>query len=273
MAIVNDTLAVIGAGNMGEAIIAGMLHANRIRPDQVVCADQSDERLAVMRERYGVHTATTVEAIAAAAVVLLAVKPQNVSELLTATGTTFTAEQTVVTIVAGVPISVYENAISAPVSLIRAMPNTPAQLGVGVTALAAAPTASPSALVVAEEIFGSVGHVVVVNEEQLDAVTAVSGSGPAYVFLFAEALTDAGVTAGLDVETAQALAIATLHGSGVMLRESGHDPATLREMVSSPGGTTVAALASFGRDGFHDVVTRAVLAAKLRAAELAAQAR
>lgn len=267
----DDTLAVIGTGNMGEAIIAGMLAAGRIDADRVVCADQSHARLEVMAGRYGVSTAPTTEAIHAADVVLLAVKPQNVTELLRATAGAFRDGQTVVTIVAGIPTPVYRDAIAASVSVIRAMPNTPAQLGVGVTALAKGQGATDQSMQVASEIFASVGAVVQVDETQLDAVTAVSGSGPAYVFLFAEAFIDAGIAAGLDAATARTLALETLYGSGVMLRDGGREPSELRQMVSSPGGTTVAALASFAADDFAQIVARAVDAAKRRAQELAAE--
>ncbi|MEX2533307.1 MAG: pyrroline-5-carboxylate reductase [Nitriliruptoraceae bacterium] len=267
----NDTLAVIGAGNMGEAIIAGMLAAGRIDAKRVVCADQSPQRLAVMTSRYGVQSAPTIDAIRTAEVVLLAVKPQNLTEVLDETAAAFRDGQTVVTIVAGIPTQIYSEAIPAAVSVVRAMPNTPAQLGVGVTALAKGNGATDASMRAAQEIFASVGAVVEVDEKDLDAVTAVSGSGPAYVFLFAEALIDAGIAAGLDAKTARLLAIETLYGSGVMLRDAGRDPSELREMVSSPGGTTVAALTSFANDGFREMVAGAVAAAKRRAEELATE--
>jgi len=270
---VDDILAVVGAGNMGEAIISGMLAAGRIDAKHVVCADQSTQRLTVMTSRYGVQSASTVDAISAAAVVLLAVKPQNLTELLRETAAAFRDGQTVVTIVAGMPTRIYSEAIPAAVSVVRAMPNTPAQLGVGVTALAKGHGATDASMLAAQEIFASVGAVVEVDEQHLDAVTAVSGSGPAYIFLFAEALIDAGIAAGLDASTARLLAIETLYGSGVMLRDAGREPSELREMVSSPGGTTVAALTSFAKDGFREMVTDAVAAAKRRAEELAAEAK
>lgn len=264
----DGTLLVIGAGNMGEAIIAGMLAAGRIDARRVVCADQSAERLAVMVSRYGVQTASTAEGIYGAQVVLLAVKPQNLADLLHTTAHAFVDGQTVITIVAGIPTGVYRNAIAAEISVIRAMPNTPAQLGVGVTALAKGAGASGQSMREAMEIFASVGAVVEVDETHLDAVTAVSGSGPAYVFLFAESLIEAAVAAGLDVDTARTLALETLYGSAVMLRDGGKDPSALRDMVSSPGGTTVAALNAFAKDGFREAVAHAVAAAKLRAQEL-----
>lgn len=265
------TLAVIGAGNMGEAIVAGMLRAGTISAAQVVCADPSDARLQLMHDRHGVRAASVTDAIAASDIVLLAVKPQNINDVLAQIGGAFRDGQTVVTIVAGIPIDRYSRAIPASVSIVRAMPNTPAQLGVGVTAIALGPGGSPAALEHATEIFSSVGTVVAIDESQLDAVTAVSGSGPAYVFFFTEALIDAGITAGLDTATAHKLAIGTVHGSGVMLRDAGYLPNELREMVSSPGGTTVAALTSLTEQRFATIVTDAVLAAKRRAAELAAE--
>lgn len=268
----NKTLAVIGAGNMGEAIIAGMLARGTVDAEHVVCADQSAARLQLMTDTYGVGSATSADAIGLAQVVLIAVKPQNLSALLAHTGSLFTDGQTVVTIVAGVPIATYRASIDADVAIVRAMPNTPAQLSAGVTAVALSDGASTDALDVATDIFGSVGSVVTVAEAHLDAVTAVSGSGPAYLFMFAEALIAAGVNEGLDEATAKNLAIHTIYGSGVMLRDSGREPGELREMVSSPGGTTVAALASFTDDGFHEMVAHAVRAAARRAKELAGEA-
>lgn len=267
----NEKLAVLGAGNMGEAIIAGMLANGTIEATQVVCVDQSVARMQLMADTYGVRSASAAEAIAFADVVLLAVKPQNVPALMKETGPLFTASQTVVSIVAGVPTATYQAGIDADVAIVRAMPNTPAQLGAGVTAMALADGSRTEALRVANEIFGSVGSVVTVTEDKLDAVTAVSGSGPAYLFMFAEALVAAGVAEGLDEDTAQKLAIHTIYGSGVMLRDSGRLPGELREMVSSPGGTTLAALASFTDHGFHETVVAAVAAAARRAQELAAE--
>lgn len=268
----NETLAVIGVGNMGEAIIAGMLTAGTIDAGHIVCADQSAERLRSITDTHGVRAVTTAEAIRAADVVLLAVKPQNLAELLHDIGDVLRDGQTVITIVAGVPTTTYQAGIRAAVSVVRAMPNTPVQRGAGVTAVALAAGSHPDALQVAHTVFGSVGSVVTVAEDQMDAVTAVSGSGPAYLFFFTEALIEAGEAAGLDRAIAKELAIHTVYGSGVMLKDAGREPHELRTMVSSPGGTTVAALASMTTDGFTQMVQNAVAAAVARARELAAEA-
>ncbi len=266
----DGVLAVVGTGRMGEAVLGGLLGAGVLTPEQVVCADPVRPRREEVHRRYGVEvTADTASAIDGADVVLVAVKPQVLGDLLRREAASFTAEQTVLSIVAGVPTSTFEAALPEGIAVVRVMPNTPAQIGAGVSALCAGRHASEADLAIAEDVFSAVGSVLRVPEEQLDAVTAISGSGPAYVFLFAEALIDAGVLLGLGRPEATELAVGTLLGSARLLAESDEGPTALKEAVTSPGGTTIAALRELERGGLRAAVFDATQASARRAGELA----
>jgi len=256
---------------MGGALVTGLLEAGWT-PELLALAEAREERADELRSELGctVH-ADPARAADGSDVIVVAVKPQGITELLTQVAGTISPDQVVVSLVAGVPSSVYE-AVLAGVPIIRTMPNTPALVGESAAAVAAGRHASQRDVELAMQILGAVGEVVQVAEEQIDAVTAISGSGPAYAFLLAEAMIDAGVAEGLDREVAARLVKQTIKGAGALMVSSEHDVGTLREMVTSPGGTTAAALARFEAGGLRDLVAEAVRAAAARSTELGEQA-
>ena len=278
-------IAIIGGGNMGEALLAGLLKAGRPTRDLVV-AEKSSGRAAQLSQAYSVRVTDLADAVENAAFVILAVKPGDVETVIAeiaeaatnAEGNT--VEQVLISVVAGVTTGFYESRLPAGFPVIRVMPNTPALVGAGVSALAAGRFATADQLGAAAELFESVGAVLTVAEGQMDAVTAVSGSGPAYFFLFTEALIDAGVAAGLTRAVATDLAVQTLAGSAAMLLDRTEaaqvdrpgrpdtSAAELRALVTSPGGTTAAGLRELERGGVRAVVAAAVDAAKTRSEQL-----
>lgn len=274
-------IAIIGCGNMGEALLAGLLRAGHPAKD-IVVAERVSDRAEYLARTYGVRTASIGDAAENAATVMVAVKPGDLdsalAEICQAAGRASgdSAEQVLVSVVAGVNTSYYEARLPVGSPVIRVMPNTPALVGEGVSAVAKGRFATDEQLAEASEIFESVGVVHAVAEAQLDAVTAVSGSGPAYFFLVVEALIDAGVAAGLSRQVATDLAVQTMAGSATMLRDrigraaSSPDtsPAQLRAMVTSPGGTTAAGLRELERGGLRAAVAAAVEAAKTRSEQL-----
>jgi len=274
-------IAIIGCGNMGEALLAGLLRAGHPAKD-IVVAERVSDRAEYLARTYGVRTASIGDAAENAATVMVAVKPGDLdsalAEISQAAGRASgdSAEQVLVSVVAGVNTSYYEARLPVGSPVIRVMPNTPALVGEGVSAVAKGRFATDEQLAEASEIFESVGVVHAVAEAQLDAVTAVSGSGPAYFFLVVEALIDAGVAAGLSRQVATDLAVQTMAGSATMLRDrigraaSSPDtsPAQLRAMVTSPGGTTAAGLRELERGGLRAAVAAAVEAAKTRSEQL-----
>jgi pyrroline-5-carboxylate reductase len=266
-------LAIIGVGKLGEALLSGVLSAGW-DPSTILVHEAIGERAAQLAARYGVRVAADVRAAAAgASAVLVAVKPADTAAVAGELGAAGAAgdRPLVISAAAGVPASAYESRLPVGSPVVRVMPNTPALVGEGMTAISAGAWAGAADLGVAREVFGAVGSVLEVPESQLDAVTAISGSGPAYIFLLAEALTEAGAALGLPAEVAAQLAIQTIVGAGVMLRDSGDDAATLRAAVTSPGGTTAAALEVFAGRDLRGIVAQAAAAAATRSAELGAQ--
>lgn len=260
------TVAVIGAGSMGEAIVRGLLGAGW-PPQAVSAADTDPAKLAALAELGVVVTEDAAAAVAGREVVAVVVKPNHVEDVLERLAGAIDRHQVVVSVAAGIPISTYEARLPG-VPVVRSMPNTPALLGAGAAAIAAGSRADDTHLAKAAAVLGAVGVVVEVPESQIDAVTAVSGSGPAYVFLLAESMLAAARRLGLDPDVATTLVNATVHGAGRMLAETGTDAATLRRRVTSPGGTTAAALAVFEDAGFARLVDQAVAAAAHRSREL-----
>lgn len=269
-------IAIIGGGNMGEALLSGLLRAGRPVKDLVV-SEKTPARAEYLSQTYSVRVASLEDAVENAGFVILAVKPADiesvVSELAAAAAKAEgdSVEQVLVSVAAGVTTAYYESRLTAGSPVIRVMPNAPALVGAGVSALAAGRFATAAQLAEAAELFQSVGSALTVPENQIDAVTAVSGSGPAYFFLFLEALVDAGVAAGLNRAVATDLAVQTMAGSAEMLLErreaaSGDRPDTsaaeLRALVTSPGGTTAAGLRELERSGLRAAVAAAVEAAK-----------
>jgi len=278
-------IAIIGGGNMGEALLAGLLRAGRQVKD-LVLSEKSAERAEFLSHTYSVQVASLADAVANAAFVILAVKPADVesiiAEIADAAGKAESdaVEQVLVSVAAGVTTGFYESHLPAGSPVIRVMPNAPALVGAGITALAKGRFATAEQLSEAAALFECVGAVLTVSEAQIDAVTAVSGSGPAYFFLFLEALVDAAVANGLSRSVATELAVQTMAGSVAMLLDRTAAPgagsagrpdttaAELRAMVTSPGGTTAAGLRELERGGVRAAVAAAVDAAKTRSEQL-----
>ena len=267
----NDpTIAFIGAGNMAAALIGGLI-ADGTPPERLIAADPDTERLRQLAASAGIRTLEdNAEAVRAADVVVLAVKPQVLQQVASGLAEAIQAHRPlVISIAAGVRSDTLQRWLGGGVALVRSMPNTPAMLQAGATALYATPEVDAAQREQAETVLRAVGLVRWVEDESLmDAVTALSGSGPAYFFLFMEALEQAGERLGLPADTARLLTLQTALGAARMAIESGEDPAELRRRVTSPGGTTERAIASFEADDLAGVVLRALSAARDRSVEL-----
>jgi pyrroline-5-carboxylate reductase len=252
---VNQRLAVLGAGNMGEAVLAGALSAGWA-PADVVATVRTEAKAQHLRETYQVATTSdNVAAVRGAGLVLVGVKPKDVGTLLDE-------------IAAGHPTAFYERRLPAGTAVVRTVPNTPAAIGAGITAIAPGAAATDAHLEAVEHLFAGTGAVVRTAEKDLDAVTAISGSGPAYIFYVADALAEAGVLLGLTRDVARRLATQTLLGASRLLDESGEHPVLLREKVTSPGGTTAAALRALDDGGVRASFLAAATAARDRAHQL-----
>jgi len=265
---IEGTIGFIGTGNMGEALIRGLLRAGVAEPAQVLGSDPRPERRAELVEKYGFRaTADNREVAREADILVLSVKPQVMERVLEEIGPTIHAHALVVSIAAGVPIAAIESRLPQA-RVIRTMPNTPALVGAGATAIAMGGHATDADVEAARRIFDSVGMTVVLDEAQMDAVTGLSGSGPAYMFLIIEALSDAGVKVGLSRHHAQALAAQTVLGSAKLLIETNEHPGRLKDMVTSPGGTAIAGLHTLEAGGLRTTLMDAVEAATKRSREL-----
>jgi pyrroline-5-carboxylate reductase len=263
-------LAIIGGGKMGEALIGGLVHSGWAEPDEIVVCEIHEERRGYLGKEYGVGTtADAAEAVRQAKTVLVAVKPQDIDDVLGAMAAAITPEHLVLSIAAGIPIAVIQKRLGPGVAIVRAMPNTAALLREGAAAIAAGPHATPEHMAKADEILSATCRIVHLPEKYLDAVTGVSGTGPAYVFFLAEALIEAAVGVGLPRDVATELSVQTILGAARMLRETGKHPVELREEVTSPGGTTVAAMRVLERAGVRSAFLDAVRAATERSRELA----
>src|ERR671919_1843149 len=266
------TLAFLGTGAMAEALIRGLLHAKTAQPGEIIATARRAERASEIARLYGVRT--TLDNVAAAReaeVVILSVKPQAMGKLLIQIASAIDPRKLVISIAAGVPVAAIERKLGAGARIVRAMPNTPALVGRGACAIAAGEHATEEDLKVAASIFEAVGIATVVEESLLDAVTGLSGSGPAYVFLVIEALSDAGVKVGLPRYTALKLAAQTVLGAAKLLIETGEHPGHLKDKVTSPGGTAIAGLHTREQGGLRTTLINAVEAATRRARELGEQ--
>jgi pyrroline-5-carboxylate reductase len=266
------TIAFLGAGNMAEALIKGLLRAGTARPDALLATARRPERLEALRSTYGVRTTLdNLAAVREADVVVLAVKPQALDKVLVQVAPAAAPGKLFISVAAGVPIAAMERRLGVGARIIRTMPNTPSLVGAGACALAPGEHASEEDLAVASRIFQSVGSTTVVDENLLDAVTGLSGSGPAYIFLIIEALSDAGVKVGLPRYTALKLAAQTVLGSAQLLIETNAHPGQLKDQVTSPGGTAIAGLHTLEAGGLRTTLINAVEAATRRARELGEQ--
>ncbi len=271
-ALAGKRLAVIGAGNMGEALLRGLLRSGAITTDRVVASVRRVERQTEIAKAYGIEVTLDNSAAARGAdVLVLAVKPQIIDRILNEIAPAVHPEALVISIAAGVPTATIEGRLASGVRVCRAMPNTPALVDAGATAIAGGAHASPDDLGRVRAIFEAVGKVIEVEEGLLDAVTGLSGSGPAYVFMIIEALSDAGVKVGLPRYQAQALAAQTVLGSAKMLIETGEHPGVLKDRVTSPGGTAIAGLHTLEEGGLRTTLINAVVSATQRSRELGAK--
>jgi pyrroline-5-carboxylate reductase len=267
----NVRVAVLGGGVMGETIVSALLSAGW-SADDVDVTEPSAARATELAQRFGVNASdTNADTARHADVVVVALKPQVVGPVLDEIAGSLRPGTLVVSIAAGLPVAFYEQRLPAGTPVVRVMPNTPAVIGHGASAIAPGSTATGEHLDLVERILGSTGLVVRVGEKDLDAVTAISGSGPAYVFYVIDALAEAGVLLGLTRELSTRLAVATVEGASALALQSGEHPVVLRERVSSPGGTTVAGLRQLDAHGVRAGVLAAAEAARDRSRALAAE--
>jgi pyrroline-5-carboxylate reductase len=271
MALDPRRIAIVGAGKIGEALIAGLLSSGWREPQELVASTRRQERADELAERHGVEATTANgQAVAGSTVVVIAVKPQDIDTLLGEIGGLLAPEQTVLSIAAAVPTARIERQLAPGVPVVRAMPNTPSVVHEGIAGLCAGAHASDEHLALAEDVLSHLGRVVRVPESAMDAVTAVSGSGPAYFALLAEAMIEAGILLGLSREISTQLVVQTMLGTAKQLRDEKMHPVELREMVTSPGGTTIAAIRELEIAGVRAAFLNAIQAAMERARELAA---
>jgi pyrroline-5-carboxylate reductase len=262
-------IAFLGTGNMAEALVKGILRGGAATPSEIVCAEPREERRKEIERLYGVKAiASNLEAAAAADVVILSVKPQILDPVLDEVAPAVDGRKVILSIAAGVPIARIAARLPAGTRIVRSMPNTPALVGAGAAALSGGPHATAEDVALAVRLLEAVGTAVVVAEPLLDAVTGLSGSGPAFVYLFVEALADGGVKAGLPRAEALQLAAQTVLGAARLVLESGEHPGRLKDQVTSPGGTTIAGVHALEKAGFRGAVIDAVEAAAKRSREL-----
>ena len=273
MAINERRVAVLGAGTLGEALIAGLISGGWRRPDEIVATGRREERVNELREKLGVEaTLSNADAVADAALIVIAVKPQDFDVLLEEIAPVVSPDQTVLSVAAAIPTTAIEERLPEGVPVVRAMPNAPAIVHEGIAGMCAGANADEPHLALAEEALRHLGAVVRVPEPYMDAVTAVSGSGPAYFALLAEAMIEAGILLGLGRDVSTQLVVQTMLGSAKLLRDEQMHPVELRERVTSPGGTTTRAVRELEQAGVRAAFLNAIQAAMERSRELAAGA-
>jgi len=268
--LIGKKLCFLGCGNMGEALVSGLVQSGSARPADIICTDVRDDRLEELRGRYGVRTSTqNVDAVAQSEIIIYAVKPQLMAEVLKETADQLDLSKLVISIAAGVPLRAIEALLHKELRLIRVMPNIAASVKESATALSAGKHARKEDIELAMAIFNSVGKAVFLRENYLmDAITGLSGSGPAYIFIIVDALADAGVKMGLSRKDAQYLAAQTVLGAAKMLMETREHPGQLKDRVTSPGGTAIAGIHTLEKGGLRTTLINAVEAATHRSKEL-----
>ncbi|MBO8172307.1 MAG: pyrroline-5-carboxylate reductase [Bacillaceae bacterium] len=266
----NQKICFVGAGSMAEAIISGLISRKTVKPEQIMMTNRSDdERLQMLHNRYGVQTEKNKRnAIDSCDLIILAMKPKDVKDALSDIGDLVRPDQLVISVLAGISIDFIQKHLSGNIPIIRSMPNTSSQVGMSATGMAAGAYATSQHIEQAKKIFAAIGSVCLVEEKDLDTVTGLSGSGPAYIYYLVEAMEEAAQKEGLSPETARALTVQTLLGAAHMLQSSDEEPATLREKVTSPGGTTMAGLETLDAFRFQEAIIAAIRRAAERSREL-----
>ncbi|MFE0425041.1 pyrroline-5-carboxylate reductase [Streptomyces sp. NPDC058953] len=263
-----QTVAVLGTGKIGEALLSGMIRAGW-RPADLLVTTRRTDRAEELRDRYGVEPVTNADAAKRADTLILAVKPQDMGALLDQLAPHITSDRLIISAAAGIPTSFIEERLTTGTPVIRVMPNTPVLVDEGMSVISGGHHATAAHLAHTEEIFGSVGKTLRVPESQQDAATALSGSGPAYFYFLVEAMTDAGILLGLPRAQAHDLIVQAAIGAAVMLRDSGEHPVKLREAVTSPAGTTISAIRELENHGVRAALIAAIEAARDRSRALA----
>ncbi len=265
----NKKIGIIGTGSMGEAIVGGLISSQSSEPENIICSDISPDRLEWAESEYGVRTTPDNNAVIKASnIVIYAIKPQNMAATLKQTADSLDMSKLVISIAAGVPLAAIGSCLKKDLRLIRVMPNIAAFVREGASAIAGGRHAGEEDLAAAKAIFDSVGKSVIIEEELMDAVTGLSGSGPAYIFLIVTALSDAGVKMGLSRKDALFLSAQTILGAAKLLLETNEHPGRLRDRVTSPGGTAIAGIHTLEEGGLRTTLMNAVEAATKRSMEL-----
>jgi pyrroline-5-carboxylate reductase len=260
-------IAILGAGKMGEALISGLLRAGR-SPSDVLVVVRRTARADQLRETYGVAALSAADAVKTAETLVIAVKPQDMSVLLDEIAPHVPADRLIISVAAGIPTGLIERRLGAEVPVVRVMSNTPVHVDEAMSVISAGRHAGEEHLLRAEELLRPVGKVLRIPESQQDAATALSGSGPAYVYFLVEAMVDAGILLGIPRATALEMVNQAVYGAARMLRDTGEHPVILREAVTSPGGTTISAIRELERHGVRAAFLAAIESARDRGAEL-----
>lgn len=267
--MINENLGFIGIGNMGEALLRGILASKLITPSLIYASDVDKKKLEKLTKELSINALESNQELTKECnIILLAVKPDIVKIVLPQVSENFVSPKWIISIAAGVSTSVIEGFLPSESPVVRVMPNTPALVNEGMSAISAGSYANDEHLEKTRQIFNAVGKTVIVQEKLMDVVTALSGSGPAYVFLIIEALTDAGVQLGLSRQDASLMATQTVFGSSKMLLETNEHPAILKNRVTSPGGTTAAGLYELEKNGVRSAIISAVISATNRSKQL-----
>ncbi|MCK5553810.1 MAG: pyrroline-5-carboxylate reductase [Deltaproteobacteria bacterium] len=262
-------IGVIGTGNMGESLISGLLYARSSVPENITCSDIRKDKLKSIRDTYGVITTTSnSDVVKASEIVIYAVKPQIMASTLRETADHLDMSKLIISIAAGVPLAAIESCLNKDLRLIRVMPNIAASVKEGAAGIAPGKHASKGDLKVAKAVFDSVGKSIIIEEEFMDAITGLSGNGPAYIFLIVDALADAGVKMGLSREDALLLSSQSVLGAAKLLLETNEHPGRLKDKVTSPGGTAIAALHTLEAGGLRTTLINAVEVGTKRSREL-----
>lgn len=261
-------IAVLGAGKMGEALLSGLLRAGVVAPSEVLAAVRRSERASQLRDTYGVEVADAATAVSRAQTLVITVKPQDMPALLDEVAAAVSADKLVISVAAGITTSFIERKLPPDTPVVRVMSNTPVVVDEAMSVISPGSHAGEPHLRRAEELLRSVGKVLRIPESQQDAATALSGSGPAYVYFLVEAMVDAGILLGMPRATALDMVRQAVYGAATMLRDSGEHPVILREAVTSPGGTTISAIRELERHGVRAAFLAAIEAARDRGREL-----